>query len=64
VLKDIWGAGNAEVEAIARWMVDALLDAALREARAARPAGNGAAPAIEAQPAAAPRPPQNGRARP
>ena len=64
VLKDIWGAGNAEVEAIARWMVDALLDAALREARAARPAGNGAAlSALEAE-AVARGPAQNGRARP
>jgi len=32
VLKDIWGAGDREVEEIARWMVDALIDAALREA--------------------------------
>jgi len=29
VLKDIWGASDREVEAIARWMVDALFDAAL-----------------------------------
>lgn len=32
VLKDIWGSGDREVEEIARWMVDALIDAALREA--------------------------------
>ena len=32
VLKDIWGAGDREVEEIARWMLDALIDAALREA--------------------------------
>jgi AcrR family transcriptional regulator len=30
VLKDIWGASDGEVEAIARWMVDALFEAALR----------------------------------
>ena len=32
VLKDIWGAGDREVEDIARWMLDALIDAALRDA--------------------------------
>lgn len=32
VLKDIWGSDDREVELIARWMVDALIDAALREA--------------------------------
>jgi AcrR family transcriptional regulator len=42
VLKDIWGASNAEVETIARWIVDALLEAAIREAQTARQAGNGA----------------------
>jgi AcrR family transcriptional regulator len=31
VLKDIWGSRDREVEEIARWMVDALIDAALRE---------------------------------
>jgi hypothetical protein len=31
VLKDIWGARDREVEEIARWMLDALIDAALRE---------------------------------
>lgn len=31
VLKDIWGCKDAEVESIARWMVDALLTAALNE---------------------------------
>jgi AcrR family transcriptional regulator len=30
VLKDIWGSSNREVESIARWMADALIDAALR----------------------------------
>jgi len=31
VLKDIWGCDDREVELIARWMVDALIDAALRQ---------------------------------
>jgi AcrR family transcriptional regulator len=31
VLKDIWGVQGREVEAIARWMLDAMVDAALRE---------------------------------
>jgi AcrR family transcriptional regulator len=65
VLKDIWGAGNAEVEAIARWMVDALLDAALREPQTAR-RGNGAVPHRKSAAASADRgrrgPTQNGRA--
>ncbi|HEX2885996.1 TetR/AcrR family transcriptional regulator [Vineibacter terrae] len=49
VLKDIWGASDRDVEDIARWMLDALIDAALREAAgkaatAARAnAGNGTA---------------------
>jgi AcrR family transcriptional regulator len=37
VLKDIWGLSDREVEAVARWMLDALIDAALRDARAAAP---------------------------
>lgn len=44
VLKDIWGASNAEVETIARWVVDSLLEVATQEARMARQAGNGATP--------------------
>ena len=32
VLKDIWGSGDREVEEIAGWLVDAMIDAALREA--------------------------------
>jgi AcrR family transcriptional regulator len=35
VLKDIWGSGDREVEEIAGWMVDAVIDAALREAATA-----------------------------
>ena len=34
VLKDIWGLGDREVERIALWMADALVDAALRDTRA------------------------------
>ena len=34
VLKDIWGASDREVEEIARWMLDALVEAALRETAA------------------------------
>jgi AcrR family transcriptional regulator len=33
VLKDIWGASNREVDTITRWMADALVEAALRDAR-------------------------------
>ena len=32
VLKDIWGSADREVEEIAGWVVDAMIDAALREA--------------------------------
>jgi AcrR family transcriptional regulator len=35
ILKDIWGLGDREVERIAMWMADALIDAALRETAAA-----------------------------
>jgi AcrR family transcriptional regulator len=35
ILKDIWGLSDREVERIAMWMADALIDAALREAAAA-----------------------------
>jgi AcrR family transcriptional regulator len=37
ILKDIWGLGDREVERIALWMADALIDAALRDAAALRP---------------------------
>jgi len=40
VLKDIWDLPDREVERISLWMADALIDAALREGRAA---GDGAA---------------------
>lgn len=33
VLKDIWGASDREVEAVAHWTADALIQAALRERR-------------------------------
>jgi AcrR family transcriptional regulator len=35
ILKDIWGLPDREVERVALWMADALIDAALREAAAA-----------------------------
>ncbi len=35
ILKDIWGLPDREVERIALWMADALIDAALRESKAA-----------------------------
>ncbi len=34
ILKDIWGLPDREVERIALWMADALIDAALRDAAA------------------------------
>lgn len=37
VLKDIWGATDREVESLARWMLDAIVTAALAEAK---PAGD------------------------
>jgi hypothetical protein len=33
ILKDICGANERETEAVVRWMMDALVDAALREAK-------------------------------
>jgi AcrR family transcriptional regulator len=39
VLKDIWGLPDREVERIALWMADAVIDAALREAQARPRAG-------------------------
>jgi AcrR family transcriptional regulator len=36
ILKDIWGLPDREVERIATWMAEALVDTALREARAMR----------------------------
>jgi AcrR family transcriptional regulator len=38
ILKDIWGLPDREVDRIALWMADALIDAALRDANAANPA--------------------------
>lgn len=45
ILKDIWGLPDREVERIALWMADALIDAALRDARAEVPAAKHAGPA-------------------
>lgn len=36
VLRDIWGASYHEVEVVARWMVEALIESALSRAPAAR----------------------------
>jgi hypothetical protein len=33
VLRDIWGSSYRDVESVARWMVDALVESALRQAR-------------------------------
>jgi AcrR family transcriptional regulator len=49
VLKDIWGSADREVERIAIWMADALVDAALREAAAV---GTPARPRLRASPRA------------
>jgi AcrR family transcriptional regulator len=38
ILKDIWGASHREMDATALWMADALIDAALRDAAAVKPA--------------------------
>jgi AcrR family transcriptional regulator len=38
ILKDIWGVSDREVERTALWMADAMVDAALREAAAHKPA--------------------------
>jgi AcrR family transcriptional regulator len=43
ILKDIWGLPDREVDRIALWMADALIDAALRDAAAAATAGSAAA---------------------
>ena len=50
ILKDIWGLPDREVERVALWMADALIDAALREA--ARPAPARAAASAPGRPAA------------
>jgi hypothetical protein len=42
ILKDIWGANDREVERTALWMADALVEAALREAKAPRESASGA----------------------
>jgi AcrR family transcriptional regulator len=49
VLKDIWGAGDEEVEALARWMLDAIVTAALRDAADASPRRAPASPSAKAE---------------
>lgn len=43
ILKDIWSLPDREVERIALWMADALIDAALRQSEAAAPSAKSAA---------------------
>ena len=50
ILKDIWGLPNREVERIALWMADALIDAALRDGRLANAPPADGAPAALATP--------------
>ena len=45
ILKDIWGLGNREIERIALWMADALIDAALRETPASKKRRRSGSPA-------------------
>ena len=75
ILKDIWGLPDRDVERIALWMADALIDTALREAqgdasakahrlrtpRKAHAAAATRAPTPRPRPRAAPKPPRSGR---
>jgi len=56
VLKDIWGLPNREVERIALWMADALVDAALRECAALCPPAEAAGAARRTRRKAQPAP--------
>ena len=59
VLKDIWGVPDREVEKIALWMADALIDAAQRDAAATKKprARATASPSVRATPTRAKRAP-------
>ena len=48
ILKDIWGLSDREIERIALWMADALVEATLRDA-ARQPARRAAEPARAAR---------------
>jgi AcrR family transcriptional regulator len=51
VLRDIWGSTYPEVEAVARWVVDAMVESALRQASPApRPRRSGGSPGRPARP--------------
>ena len=50
VLKDIWDVPDREVERIALWMADALIDAAERDAAGASPRGRTRGPSAKAKP--------------
>jgi AcrR family transcriptional regulator len=52
ILKDIWGLPDRDVEKVALWMADALIDAALRESAPPSPPAPPATPATPATPAA------------
>ena len=49
VLRDIWGASYREVETVARWMLEALIESALREAGATAVGASGRLPAAGAR---------------
>ncbi len=49
ILKDIWGLPDREVERIALWMADALIDAALRDGQVARAPAAGKVPSNSAR---------------
>jgi AcrR family transcriptional regulator len=51
ILKDIWGLSDREVERVALWMADALIDAALRQAGTAPAHANGSGKRRRSKPA-------------
>ena len=55
VLRDIWGASYREVEAVARWMLEALIESALRDTGGAPGAGRPPHPKKKASPSRSPR---------
>ncbi|MCW5663217.1 MAG: helix-turn-helix transcriptional regulator [Piscinibacter sp.] len=61
ILKDIWRLPDREVERVALWMADALIDAALRESAAAGPPARarGRAAARGSRTIVTPKPPRN-----
>ena len=49
ILKDIWGLPNREVERVALWMADALIDAALRDAQQPSTSTTAVAPPVRSR---------------